>query len=447
VRINNLDGAGFVSISGSFNQFVNNGQRGVYIQSNGAVSMTNVTASNNGLWGAEISNSNSPLKFPVTVKNSAFNHNGGNGGIYIRSQGNILIDLVNASYNPGNWAGGSFENTNDTTGLKTITIQRSIFSFNGGGGIGASSYGTITLNNVSVNYNTSWHGVSLNNQGGLGNIVFNNSLGENLLIGNNQNGLNIYTDHNITLRSVHTLFNGGDGAYLNQVNGPNGSTTIISSTFSNNLGYGLNLNSVGSISMDKVEARSNGSTGLHIFAINALVDIYTTTLTRVNASNNNYHGISIQSSGLVTLNTFKIFNNGENGLYVSNNIGGATMGVNILSQYGANWTSGNYKSGAHIISSGPVSVSKIVALGNGISTNFAGLFIQTTNNQNITLTCALITGNGYHGLTANLGTGTLTLNGVTAYGNDVFGGTVDPDIFNNVGSTVITNSASCGTFQ
>jgi hypothetical protein len=155
----------------------------------------------------------------------------------------------------------------------------------------------------------------------------------------------------------------------------------------------------------------------------------------------------VESRGLVTLNTFKVFNNGEHGLYIYNNNGGASMGINILSQYGTNWASGNNKTGAYLNSAGPVSISKIVALGNGITANYSGLQISAANNNNITITCAFLSGNGLNGLNASLGTGTLTLNGVTAYGNDVFGGAIDLDIFNNGGSTVITNTASCGTFQ
>jgi hypothetical protein len=261
------------------------------------------------------------------------------------------------------------------------------------------------------------------------------------------NGLLIYTSNSITMRSVHAFSNDGNGAYIDQSTALSGSTTIIGSTFSSNVASGFYLSTNRNVTLDNVNAHQNGSDGIYVYANYGPVDTQTTTITRTKASNNAWQGIRVESRGLVTLNTFKTFNNGEHGLYVVNNNGGASMGINVLSQYGTNWTSGNIKTGAYLNSAGPVTISKIVALGNGIVNNWAGLFIQTTNNQNITLTCALLSGNGYHGLTANLGTGTLTLNGVTAYGNDVFGGSVDPDIFNNVGSTVITNPASCGSFQ
>jgi hypothetical protein len=452
VRIDNAGGLGSVLLAGTSNQLLNNGLNGLFIGSYGTVTVSNLNSSNNSRWGAEIYNYDSPTKQPVIVKNSNFNHNGASGsygGIYISSQGNILVDLVNASNNPGTWAGGSISNTQDTTGLKTITIQRSNFNFNGGGGVGVGSYGTITLNNVSASYNYGpfAKGASINNLLGTGSIIINNSMGENLFIGNVDNGLLIYTSNNITLRSVRAVSNGGNGAYMELSSALSGSTTIIGSTFSSNGAMGFYLSTNRNVTLDNVNAHQNGSDGIYVYANYGPVDTQTTTITRSKASNNTGYGIYVESRGLITLNTFKVFNNGEHGLYIYNNNGGASMGINILSQYGSNWTSGNIKTGAYLNSAGPVTISKIVALGNGIVNNWAGLFIQTTNNQNITLTCALLSGNGYHGLTANLGTGTLTLNGVTAYGNDVFGGSVDPDIFNNVGSTVITNPASCGSFQ
>jgi len=452
MRIDNLAGIGNVSLSGSSNQFLKNGQNGLFILSNGSVSVSNVTTSNNGQWGALIQNSFSSVSSPVSVKNSTFNHNGiagSYGGISVNSKGNILIDLVNASYNPGTWAGGSIKNTDDITGLKSITIQRSIFNFNGGSGVGAQSYGTITINNVSASYNYGpfAEGLSLNNVSGTGSIIFNNNLGENFFIGNADNGLQVYTSNSITMRSVRALSNGGNGAFMDQSSASSGSTTIVGSTFSNNVATGFYLSTSRNITLDNLNVHQNGTDGIYIYANYGPVDTQTTTITRTKASNNGWQGIRVESRGLITLNTFKVFNNGEHGLYIYNNNGGASMGINILSQYGANWASGNTKNGAYLSSAGPVSISKIVALGNGITSNFSGLQIFAANNNNIAITCAFLSGNGLNGLTASLGTGTLTLNGVTAYGNDVFGGGTDPDIFNNVGSTVITNPASCGSFQ
>jgi hypothetical protein len=452
VRIDNAGGLGSVLLAGTSNQLLNNGLNGLFIASYGTVTVSNLNSSNNSRWGAELYNYDSPTKQPVIVKNSNFNHNGTSGsygGIYISSKGNILVDLVNASNNPGTWAGGSINNTEDTTGLKTITIQRSIFNFNGGGGVGVGSYGTITFNSVSASYNygPSADGASINNVSGAGSIIFNNTLGENSFIGNVDNGLLIYTSNSITMRSVRAVSNGGNGAYMDNSSALVGSITVIGSTFSNNVASGFYLSTNRNVFLDNVNAHQNGSDGIYVYANYGPVDTQTTTITRSKASNNAWQGIRVESRGLVTLNTFKVFNNGEHGLYIFNNNGGASMGINILSQYGTNWTSGNIKTGAYLNSAGPVTISKIVALGNGIVNNWAGLYIQTANNQNITLTCALLSGNGYHGLSAYLGTGTLTLNGVTSYGNDVFGGSVDPDIFNNVGSTVITNPTSCGTFQ
>ncbi len=452
VWIDTFNGVGNISITGSSNQFSKNGQIGLFIVTNGAVSISNITATNNGQWGALIQNYFSSLGSPVSVKNSIFNHNGnaGNfGGISVSSKGNILIDLVNASYNVGNWAGGSFNNTDDTTGLKSVTVQRSIFNYNNGGGFNSGSYGNITLNNITANYNygPSANGVSLNNLSGTGSIIFNNSLGENIVMGNSNNGMLIYTSNSITMRSVRAVSNGANGASMDQSSALAGITSIIGSTFSNNVASGFYLSTNRNVTLDNVNAHQNGSDGIYVYANYGPVDTQTTTITRTKASNNAWQGIRVESRGLVTLNTFKVFGNGEHGLYIHNNNGGASMGINIISQYGTNWASGNTKTGANLISAGPVSISKIVALGNGVIGNFSGLQIFVANNNNITITCALLSGNGLYGLSASLGTGTLTLNGVTAYGNDVFGGSVDPDIFNNGGSTVITNPASCGTFQ
>jgi hypothetical protein len=440
--INNTNGDGGVFISGSLNRFSFNAQEGLYLVSNGNVVLSNVMANDNALMGAWITNYNGSS---ATIRNSIFNANGV-GGINLNSAGNILVDMVKASNNLGpSWSGASFNNT-DPSGATTITIQRSTFNFNLYYGLAVGSKGNILLNTVSAsdNYGVGSIGVSINNSSGTGNVTISNSFGESVFNGNTSNSILIYSSGNILLRGVRAAGNGGQ-AYLYTTSG-NGNVTILDGVFNNNASNGVNIQSNGTVLIDRVVA--SGNTGQGINVVNTYADasaMRPVVISRSTFNLNMQHGLLINSNGQITLDSLRAFGNSSSGVSAQNNNLDVTAGIQVLSTYGANWFSGNEQRGLFLASYGPLSLSKVVAVGNGVSGNYSGIYLSTVN-QNITFTCGLLSGNGKNGLEVWLGTGTLTLNGVLATGNDLTGGAADPDIFNSIGSTLVVNPAPCGLY-
>ncbi len=126
----------------------------------------------------------------------------------------------------------------------------------------------------------------------------------------------------------------------------------------------MEVSSVGNISVDDIQIASNGiispSTGA--FLSNQATGVIKTVLvTRSSFSNNTSVGLAVYSNGLITLNNVSATFNGGGAYGAELSNGSGTGGVSILSSYGANEFSNNQASGLRIMTSGPVTISKVTA--------------------------------------------------------------------------------------
>jgi hypothetical protein len=214
--LDNTNGSGNITVENS--QFNDNGdddnEHGLWIESNGDVSLDDVTASNNYYAGASLGSYDydSLIGGNVFISYSTFNQNGVNGnwdGLDVFAGGNVTLDNVTASENgyAGAWLGGTY---NDIPISGTVTILDSTFNDNDDQGVYIDSVGNIFIDPSSFNNNGDY-------------------------------GIEAYSDGNITILDATVNGNGEDGAYLDT----NGNARICNSTFDTNNGFGIDASNVG----------------------------------------------------------------------------------------------------------------------------------------------------------------------------------------------------------
>ena len=153
-----------VKLSG-VNTFNNNGSDGLDIYSFGAISVNNVTANNNGAYGAYLDNewTNNAL-LPknsvgtITLTGYGIFNNNNVVGLESYSHGNMLLNNLTASDN-GDF--GVYLSVDKGVGSASVTLKGAgTFNNNNNDGLYISADGKITLSNISANDNTG-NGVQL----------------------------------------------------------------------------------------------------------------------------------------------------------------------------------------------------------------------------------------------------------------------------------------------
>jgi putative surface-exposed virulence protein len=320
----------------------------------------------------------------VTVSNSTFNLNTGRG-LYIVSNGNITLSSVTANSNVN---GGAL--LDNDTGIGTVSISNSTFSNNtsGGKGLEIFSKGTITLNSVTANTNVNG-GALLDNSSGTGAVTVTSSTFSTNTSSNA--GLEINSKGTITLSSVTASTNIGLGADLDNclfvfACTATGSVVITNGTFSDNDGGGLLVSSGGAITLTNVKADLNGtgSSGYganldNSSATSAKNVTVTATLGNWNEFNTNRsYGLQITSKGLVSVKDVTASGNGAggsngSGLLINNTWG--TLGVTFT---GTNVFNDNLDDGLWIASKGAISLNNIIANSNGTGSGDYGAELDNT---------------------------------------------------------------------
>ena len=255
------DGTGqFKLTNGYFNQ---NAGEGLYVYNRNSVTLSSIVSKNNGGDGIYINKSGSDWNCPpgggactllgysgvgsVTItspKSSGWitaNSTTGNdgAGLYVFSIGNISVSNIDAIENAiggltlnncmVNYATGVCQGNGNVLVNITIPNWANYFGENSGNGINVSSTGTVTIENVGAKYN-----------------------------GNK--GIEVRTSDTITLKNVQVFHNYDTGAYLSNLSAAKPRTvTITDSTFNENEGTGLVIDSSGSIILRGVSADNNFS--------------------------------------------------------------------------------------------------------------------------------------------------------------------------------------------
>ena len=320
----------------------------------GAINIDRLRANNNDDSGAWIDNTAGTN--PITIKNSSFNNNGYStpgdiGGLDIGSKGKVTLEGVTASRNKGSGIriytspaaslknvycfDNDSQNTGDTTGhglqititgSGTASLENVYTGGNEQGGIWATG-GNLRAKYVEASGNTNGHGMYFFSDPGSSRVefgVFNN---------NNDDGLRIENTGDIYLNSIHAADNGRHGVYLDNYNGGgmftgSGSVTMTSPTSGgslqsnqlvNNHGYGLQIRSMGSVTLYNFDVVNNGDGGIIIqndFGTGS-VTVKKNLPQWYNSSRENIgYGLNIHSGGAVSISDTSFYDNQLTGLRV-----------------------------------------------------------------------------------------------------------------------------------
>ncbi len=262
VEINNTPSTGSATVQiGGTNVFTGNAGTGLLIYSDGNVGLNNVTSSANTGSGVYIENLTSSTNATVTLTGSNSFVGNTSNGLYVRSRGAITLSNITAT---GSVADSGVWLDNDETGAAggvTINGTNNVFSGNNDSGLGITSRGAVSLENITANGNKTEDGVSIDNSAGtgvvtlIGILTFTNNGNDN-----SDDGLYLRTRGNLTLANVTATGNKDEGVDIDNTSGT-GSVTITGGTFNQNNGDGLNIRSDGLITLVDVTANQNGDDG------------------------------------------------------------------------------------------------------------------------------------------------------------------------------------------
>jgi len=439
-------GTGNISILNTLgnNAFDVNTDQSLWLVTTGSITLNGVSASYNG-HGAILDNTNAGKANPVTITNSQFNQNSMEG-LMASSNGVIKLNYVEAD---GNGITGAFLLNGSLAVVKPgITITNSQFNLNNNG-LSVTSQGNIALDNITASDNLS-QGVFLDSCmaigddpvcTGIGSVSITNKLGDNRIMNNGSTGLSVLSAKNINLTGVTATSNGdGGGADLDTciwITASSkclgaGNVSVSLSSFTGNAGNGLSVESSGLITVNKVVASGNGQEGADLANQFTAIATIPVTITSSFFDSNLGSGLEIKTWSNITLNNVSASGNqGDFGArldtcdsYPTCNGSGS---VTILSKLGPNAFNNNHGIGLYIASKGAVTMDRVSVAGNGIvhNTNGAEIWIGTQPSPSaIFISCSIFTGSGQHGLKV-VSNGSLTLKGTLVADNNKLGGAGD----------------------
>ncbi len=280
----------------------------------------------------------------------------------------------------------------------------------------------------SAPYNT---GIYIDNSFGSADVIIQgSSKNPNPRVSNNTNaGIFVRSAGNIKLMNTSLHRNQRDGATLDNSIALTSKTVTAGSLDIYRSGWvGLRITSIGAVTMSNISSNENGSTGIEV--VNCLLDSGAckgsgaVSLTGTNAiSNNGEFGLNIYTIGLVTLNNIDAYGNVNTGIFISAPASGsltvipASGGVTMTSTGGFINSIGNTYEGVglYIYTYGPVTLTNLDVYENQSS----GIMINNryaATNKPVTLTNVNVSRSGSTGIDIK-SRGTVTINGVTSTSN------------------------------
>ncbi len=460
-----------------------NGEWGVVVGTNGAISWIKGGASENGqndtdfiyAGGASLYNDGALETAPktVTLSDLALNGNKENVGIEINTRGSVTLTSITADENA--WDGIK---VNKFAGAGSI--KASLIHAVGNGVIGLNIYQAeedsrsvnVSLNNITANENGSW-GMQVITNGAI-SWVKGEASNNGQDAGSPGGGVFLRNDSAaeiavkpVTLRDIklnYNLKNNGVSILTR------GAVTIANAQISghkNHTGLYINKDSgVGNITLTNVVSDGN-MFGVDIYAVSTVHRYNNVTLINVSASNNDYSGIIVNANGNISwaggaaLNNSQAVLSNSVTLYNYEHISPATpFGVKIsnvtitnpngfglvITSYGAVTLSGvivsNHRDyGAMLNTCGslpdsctntylaPLTVIKSTFTGTYGSTGYAGLQIRASGA--VTLSGVIANNNSGKGVYINNRIGTLLAKPVTVtsstFNNNFIGATIESD--------------------
>lgn len=431
VEINNTysNASATVQVLGT-NVFTGNLGDGLYIRSDGNITLNNITADGNNDDGADISNASSSTNATVTLTGTNSFSGNTSDGLVVVSKGAITLSNVSANNNVND--SGVVLDNDETGAIGGVTINgTNTFSGNDNSGLSIVSRGAVNLDNITADGNKTATGVSINNciwSGGVclgsgdvtltGVLVFTNN-------GNNDDGLNIYTGGNVSMSDVIATGNLSDGVEINNTRSTTSSTVTIGGTnvFTGNTGTGLLIYSNGKVDLNNITAGTNSGSGVYVENQTSTTNAAVTFTGENDLVGNRSNGLYIRSKGAITLSN--ITANGStngSGAYLDNDEPDAVGSVTIN---GANYFNGNNNYGLLIDSRGAVSLTNIIADGN-----------KTEDGVNIE-NCNMSSG-------VCLGSGDVTLTGTLQFTNNGNDGNDDGLYVNSGGNVTMADVLATG---
>lgn len=305
------------------------GGYGLRVVAGGLVSIEHVNANNNYLYGAYVQGDNTAVQFSSFTDNGSGLITSPTGfGLQVVSSGVVTLNDVDASRNQLFGA--------DIAAVDYVVITNSIFSghqsvtFTPGEGLTFYGYGLtvvtpndIFLDFVTANFNNLWGGSLTGRNITVSNSHFNNNVSDsNIFI--DDTGLLVNASGTVELYNVEAKENRLIGATITAA----GNVTIADSNFTDNRGftcslnwcpegsityhgYGLQVTTPGLIQVTGTNVSNNNLFGASLNG--ALVTVENSTFNNNSMGN----GLTINATDNVTLTNVTALNNGGNGVDVT----------------------------------------------------------------------------------------------------------------------------------
>ncbi len=429
VTVDNDSGSGSVYVSGLpglYNNFGDAADSAVYISTNGAVTIANVSSAACGENGIEIN----AFGAGKAVKLDQINILNARGtGIKIASSGPVTITnpTVSRSGRYGMDISSSGNSNITITGNKTYWND---VSYNTEQGISIFTPGSVSVANLYIN--NSNYGLTVDNMGGSGpvslsNLSFGNNSVQDIFLQSHGNvsltGITAYDSVNaVEIRNIYTTprtvtiknlyiasasslgldistsgavsLNGvsvnnvtaPSAIMVNNASGTSGGITIVNSSVNTSSGTGFYLASNGNVSLTGVYSAKNGGYG--IVVDNDDVYVRTITLKDVRVSQTGQEALYLQGLGSITLTNISVENaSGTYAVYINNK---ASVTINRTGS-SENILSHNDNYGIYIYSLGAVSIDHLVASDH--STQIALYVRNKDGTGKFTLTNSTFSGN------------------------------------------------------
>jgi hypothetical protein len=321
------------------NDFSSNGNYGLYVESFGAISLSNFKADNNGATysGVVLDNRGSSAGITVSATIADFRNqtiDNDSYGIWFRTKGNVSLAKLNSSENTR--AGAYIDNDE---AIKNVSVSDSSFYLNQWHGLWIESKGNVTLTNISAHDNDptdsgSYHGLHITG-GGNGTISLKSTSSSVLYDFSNNSGRGININNwlgAVSIKSVIADMNGDSGVMVDNDSAVTPKTVTLAKVSANsNIYYGIYINSAGGISAQDLSVNGNGFSNVHLE--NCLViggECMGSGGITISGSKNEFnnssseYGLYARSKGTITLMNFSANNNALAGVYLSNQFDNAS---------------------------------------------------------------------------------------------------------------------------
>jgi hypothetical protein len=429
-------GAGAKNVTITDGYYSQNTLENLTIYASGSVVITNLisTLSSMGT-GVIINNTFATTPLPVTLNNVNLSNNSSWLGGYIESKGTITVNGVIAN---GNGLYGLQLKNNGAGSSGNIvvggTLGKNIFDGNAIG-LWVQTNRNVNLSNVQAIGNSS-QGIIIEGAGTSSNVILSGVEA----INNGNQGINISTTGTVTASKITASSNSDTGLYIDNDSATTAKSVVISnSKFNNNTGsgYGIQILSVGTITLISVIANENASSGALLN--NSVTSLITQLPQAVSVSKSTFNGnsgigLQIFSQRKITLSNINAIQNTSYGIYAENT---TSTVMSPIAVSGVIRVMGN-GAGIYLQSNGLVTASGITSIENRKTG------ISITSGGAVTLSSSQITGNGWWGLHMTT-RGNTILNGLTVMQNG-FGGYDDSgaEITVFAGKIYIYNSTIAG---